>query len=243
MRLSRLVVGVLLAVLSVLSAKCAWAQNDPIFDTGMKPFASYSGGNIDTINLYNGELNLNIPLISYPQRGGKLKLDFHLRYADVGASQVEEEYVMPPPVYAIYYWEPISPFGATLPSTELPLAHGFWISDEQSKSVYSYPSALGNVVAQITASVWNADMSMFPLLPTSSSGTLWESIDGSAYQATSSSSDAMAPGVTLTGPDGVTDTATGRQDTNGNAITYSASAGWTDTMGREIRPYQARHLP
>src|ERR1035441_6253661 len=48
---------------------------------GIQPGITYLGGEIDAINPLNGIINVHIPLISYPQRGGKLKLDFSLRQA------------------------------------------------------------------------------------------------------------------------------------------------------------------
>src|SRR5579864_3044335 len=54
---------------------------DPIFEQGLKPFGSFQGGDIDNVNLLNGYVNLHIPLVSYPQRGGKLHLDLYLNFA------------------------------------------------------------------------------------------------------------------------------------------------------------------
>src|SRR5260221_7454964 len=48
------------------------------------PFRTYHGGDIDSINLSNGKLNIDIPLISYPQRGGKLNLGVALHYENTG---------------------------------------------------------------------------------------------------------------------------------------------------------------
>jgi hypothetical protein len=47
--------------------------------TGEQPYQSYHGGDIDSINLSNGRLALNFPLLSYPQRGS-LHLSFNLMY-------------------------------------------------------------------------------------------------------------------------------------------------------------------
>lgn len=47
----------------------AVAQNDPSLDTGLKPYGSYHGGDLDSVNLTNGNLTLHIPLAAYPQRG------------------------------------------------------------------------------------------------------------------------------------------------------------------------------
>lgn len=49
-------------------------------EQGIKPYGSYEGGNVDSVNMVNGSLTLNIPLVSYSRRGGKLKLAFRLVY-------------------------------------------------------------------------------------------------------------------------------------------------------------------
>src|SRR5581483_5408360 len=64
------VIGVLAILASTVSV---FGQTQPNLDNGYKPYGSYDGSNIDTINLQNGNLMLHIPLpFSYPQRGGRL---------------------------------------------------------------------------------------------------------------------------------------------------------------------------
>ena len=84
MRFVRISLSLSLLVLSAFSIRTARAQDDPNFENGLKPFGSYHAGNIDHINLSNDALNVDIPLISYPQRGGKLKLEFVLHYHNSG---------------------------------------------------------------------------------------------------------------------------------------------------------------
>jgi len=50
-------------------------QDSPNMEQGIKPYGSYHGGDLDSVNLLNGNLTLHIPLISYPQRGD-LKISF-----------------------------------------------------------------------------------------------------------------------------------------------------------------------
>jgi RHS repeat-associated protein len=57
-------------------------------DVGDNPYRSYSGGNLDHIQMQNGSLYLRIPLLSYPQKG-KLNLSFSIlangsQWAEVG---------------------------------------------------------------------------------------------------------------------------------------------------------------
>ena len=45
---------------------------------GWVPYESYHGGDVDSVNLSNGKTQIDIPLVSYPQRGGLLKVGFSL---------------------------------------------------------------------------------------------------------------------------------------------------------------------
>ena len=63
---------------SIFFSGVALAQVSPDVEQGLKPFGAFGHGNIDSVNLANGNLVLHFPLASYPQRGRKLKLDFSL---------------------------------------------------------------------------------------------------------------------------------------------------------------------
>src|SRR2546430_17720473 len=56
------------------------AQTSPDLEQGVKPYGAYQGGNIDSVGLANGNVMAHIPMASYPQRGGKLRLNFFARY-------------------------------------------------------------------------------------------------------------------------------------------------------------------
>src|ERR1700722_332621 len=45
---------------------------------GASPYAVYSAGEIDNVNVLNGNVFVKIPLLSYPQRGEDLKMDFYI---------------------------------------------------------------------------------------------------------------------------------------------------------------------
>jgi len=55
-------------VMAILATAAARAQAD--FEKGYQSYQSYHGSDFDTVNLANGGLVLNIPLLSYQQRGG-----------------------------------------------------------------------------------------------------------------------------------------------------------------------------
>jgi RHS repeat-associated protein len=60
----------------------ASAQDLSGLEQGIKPYGSYHGGDIDSISMVNGQLTLHIPLVSYPQRGGKLRMGFNVTYTN-----------------------------------------------------------------------------------------------------------------------------------------------------------------
>src|ERR1700734_2131584 len=75
--MSLLLMGVLAAPLFAQTLPAPTADDQ----LGMLPYQSYHGGDIDNINLSNGDLNIDLPFLAYPQRG-KLHLEFHLLYND-----------------------------------------------------------------------------------------------------------------------------------------------------------------
>lgn len=72
---------VLLSILFLVNALYAHGQDPAGLEQGIKLFGSYDGGNIDTVSMVNGSLSLHIPLVSYPQVGGKLKVGFSIIYS------------------------------------------------------------------------------------------------------------------------------------------------------------------
>ena len=61
--------AVFVGILACLGSGAAQAQTNPNLEIGFKPFGSYDGTDIDSVNLYTGDLTVHIPLFSYPQRG------------------------------------------------------------------------------------------------------------------------------------------------------------------------------
>jgi len=76
-----------LCALSILVySSCCLAQD--ITDVEAKPYGSYTGGAIDTVDLATGNLMLNIPLISFPQRGALPPLSFSVELNNAPYSQI-----------------------------------------------------------------------------------------------------------------------------------------------------------
>lgn len=246
--------GLLLIFCAVVAVQPAHAQQDPQLEVGMKPFGAYNGGNIDTVSLFHGQLSLDIPLISYPQRGGKLKLDYHLRYANVGVQADYFKITIPPPGQGNIHWYSAAPPSGWCGNSGMAnyqLCHGFRVVDEQSVGDYitSSTATVGPYTqTAVSPSVFMPDGGMHPLFPTCGTclPSVWESVDGTSFRLQCYGSSSCPgwgynlSGTTIVDSEGVnyvfpTSGQAYRQDTNGNTITYSGSGvGLTDTMGRVI---------
>jgi hypothetical protein len=76
MKAARLAVAV-----AIILGSAAWlhAQTAPNLENGWKPYGSYDGSHLDTVNLMNGNQMLHAPLLpNYPQRGGSLTMQSFL---------------------------------------------------------------------------------------------------------------------------------------------------------------------
>jgi RHS repeat-associated protein len=239
MRLFRVVCW-LVACLAVISlAPSAIAQQDQDFETGLNPYRTYQRGNIDSINLLNHGLNVDIPLISYPQRGGKLHLDFVLHYVNQGN-----------------WWDcNLDGSSCSYTSSGPYLANGFYVIQAGvfvggSDGCQPIGDQYGTYTCSAAAG-WSGG-SDGPMVPTSASS--WESADGTGghvygfnwqtymYGGTfvdgngttvSSGGYPIPTPAPIAAPEGGA-TVFGQEDVNGNQISASWSSGWTDTMGRII---------
>ncbi len=71
-------------LLTVASSQLLMAQTDPALEAGLKPFGTFQGSNIDFVSTTTGRLHVHIPLLSYPQRGGRLHADYFIVYDKPG---------------------------------------------------------------------------------------------------------------------------------------------------------------
>lgn len=229
----------LLVIFLSISARVASAQGPAVSDGGTKPFGSYSGGSFDTVNNENGQLIINYPFSSPPQRG-KIKLNYNLAYQNVGY----EFYVECPPSVG----EPtkcnwsIRPsnarFGIQL-QTDIPsVVFKTSIPTDQtdSGSYYQYTSY------SIVDSTFTSHAMVYD-------GSAYHAIDGSGYQYIYSGSnpsywpDGSDDETRKSSQSGTVIDRDGNQyefepqlekitDVDGNYVTFGTSG--TDTMGRPL---------
>ena len=212
-------------------AQPAEAQSGVDLITGVHPFGSYQLSDVDTVYLSNGHLTIDIPLISYPQRGKKLGLKFVLHYHNSGKILGGMAGCLPS-IFgggcSAFPWD--SGFSPLQTKTPTPNAG---CTLDQATLVYS-----------CSATVNMPDGATLPMAPIGSLS--FRSLDGSNYRLdmppgfpVNRGGPSPNMGYTLTDPDGIRYTAPASgypivsEDPNGNQITYSG-ANWTDTLNRTI---------
>jgi RHS repeat-associated protein len=231
----------LLAIVMLASLAAAQAQpdpSDPTFETGQKLFGSYDGGQIDANSLLQGGTTVDIPLISYPQRGGKLKLEFVLHFHEQG----------------LYADNVCGPFSCSTVSSGY--MHGFSVIETGAgvsggtSGAIACPTLVSAKPAYgCNAYVYEADGSAHLMQPIG--GTTWQAVDSSGYRL--DTAPGSLPGSSwyyITGTDGTrysfggpNSTTSVVEDSNGNQIVISGAPGfqsnWTDTMARNVPGWPA----
>src|SRR6266850_2014233 len=208
------------------------AQSNGSLENGINPYGSYHGGNIDTVSMTNGNLFLHIPLLSYPQRGGKLTLDFFIRFN------------------AKNWYTSFTCFASS------GTCFGRWFRDDRygmngvevakDQTLY-FKSDVVQVKMQTGGQTFTSDVSLRSavspdgsshLVGQSSSvfSNIFPAVDGSGYTPLGFTHVIDRNGVRykqIIFGNPPTGAGTETQDPNGNKITVSPS-GWTDTLGRFI---------
>ena len=223
-----LLIGMMLAVCAVVGplARSANAQSAPATqitpsnDTGLKPFAVYSS-DAGNVNLANGNLSLQIPLLSLPGRNG-LNL--------VLAAQYDSKIWTPSATYSsgtdiTYTWKaeqkdiPLGDLGWQL---NWPSIHqGPWIYDQLGNHVGS-----GDYIVTLPDGGKHNLGALSPLL---------DSEDASSLRINSSNPNDILVyeknGTVIHFPGEIVASANKIEDTDGNYISTNAN-GFVDTLGR-----------
>ena len=200
-----------LALLFGVSHRVQAQDNPTTGEQGLKPYGSFHGGDIDSISLANTKLNLHIPLVSYPQRGGKLHVGFSVISTAPVYTPTVECVGKPPQCFASYQ--------RTLSSN----SHTF-VSIVPDFQPVAGCAPINNCPYQ---QVWEPDGSTHRMGLVA--GGLWRSTDATGYVYNPTTQ-------VLTDRSGVQYTMGSSykvEDPNGNKITSSAGV-WTDTLGRSI---------
>lgn len=212
-----------LLFVSTMIALPAYSQQDPTVDAGFKPYGSFQGSDIDSVNLENGNLMLHIPIASYPQRGGQLKFSISTHYNNTNWAVQSLTNAITGKV--TQHWKLAS--------------MGVGVAVDQATKITEYYD--DNQMSGLDAiSVTTADGTSHILEnadPYVSGGSMpdWRSIDGSGYyyHLSYTSGDSIY-GVDATGVKTIWTSAVSvtLQDPNGNQIVQATDGTWTDTLGR-----------
>lgn len=212
----------------IVLSLCANAQSpayEPALQSGTVPFESYHGGDIDSVNLATGELTLHIPLVSFPQRGGRLHADYSVVYNTPVANEVSLNCGPHGPCTNL--WEGLLASGPTI------------VSNTIARLVFSLTNN-GNCATPgacySNGAVYEGDGSSHQMGYINA--TSLRALDGSGYSgifgSDSSTTVVDSAGVTYycpyQGNGALPCTAT---DPNGNQINIGTN-GVTDTLGRQI---------
>jgi RHS repeat-associated protein len=221
----------LVGAVAILACSPSWAQAPgPNAQQGLVPYGVFQKDSVDSVNLANGNVLVRIPLVSYPQRGGKLKLSFTVVESNKGwyiynngqsASWVYgggQAWVFP--VQAI----------VGKPGTFS------WTDGNNKQWTMHTLSAITSDYASHEIMSAGAD----PRYPVDGYSTDGTGIHGAGGTPTGFID---REGVTYTGGQPILSGYTGSYtpptsivDPNGNEVTYGSN-GWTDTVGRVIPGY------
>lgn len=229
----------------------AQAVRTPDTAIGESNLEAIDASGIDNVDITNGNLYLKIPLISFPQVGSSLRLNFNIFYNDKSWAI---SWLPPNPQFPSSQqsgnWQPLNNGGVRV-SRDQALSIGIdntrqvsyeeaaWGSISASTYYYSgYVVTPDGTAHYVWDQVWQNCSQQGAALGAGcpqSYGTYttsYPATDSSGYQAQPWSSS-LGSAWSATGPDGITYTATSVSDPNGNTINVT-NAGWTDSIKRLI---------
>lgn len=199
-----------------LFAASAYCQNndDPTMDVGFKPYGSYNGGDIDSVNLSNGFLNLHIPIIEYPQRGA-LSYSAQVIYNNHKGWSVFPDCINENTCHPIWQWKGS---GVTV--------------DTRSPDFFTAgpgPYVKGSKFIVYTGVTADGSSHQMAITPSGSAA----SIDGSGLWQNGTAFG--APGGFARNRSGFVNDGINLEDNNGNLLSFpTTTPAMTDTIGRNI---------
>jgi RHS repeat-associated protein len=237
----RLAISLAIAVLALASR--TYGQQPDYEQQGLTFYGSYEGGNVDRVNVKNGNVMLRIPLVSFPQRGS-LKLSYSLSLNNSGFyySKTCDSSGWCTGTWSRQFPKPsVSTIG---PSVGMDQGLSLYASQQsinvggiQGTTYYYYLYTLTDFTgAQHPLGFDNNNLSH--LYATDGSGYLAVASGGNAYEYSQQGNVSFnvysSGGMKYAFPDkGGSGSATSITDPDGNAITIG-STSTTDSVGRSI---------
>lgn len=212
--MSRTRLALLFPLLSLVNflAPPMHAQSTGDLAVGLTPYQSFHGGNIDSINLQNGNLVLQIPLASYPQRGD-LKIGFHF----VANTKNTHTSKLCNPRNCTYFWVTSAP--GVVEDEGVTIANQLYKPPNSSTTFSEFAVVTSDGAQHPVAQQITGDGTGF-----------WTNTESNAVNPPLPTVIIDRNGVRtflLSGAAGVL-----REDPNGNQIMIGSDGSLTDTMGR-----------
>jgi RHS repeat-associated protein len=214
--------GLFLATVCAAIAVSAYGQSPtPDAQQGLVPYGSFQSGDIDQVNLATGNVFARIPLVSYPQRGGKLKLSFSAVANNKGWR------IYTNPTSHLQNWAYSGyPGVSVVPDQSIIFTgqHGTYTDDTGLKTTIQWVNAT------------TSDGAVHELMSTILFRGVYHSTDASGLSANADRDGLVYSGGSIAAFPGASYVPGNVTDPNGNEVTYGAS-GWTDTIGRVVPGY------
>lgn len=192
---------------------------------GLLPYNAYSGGNIDSVSMSNGNLIVHIPLISYPQRG-KVTLSYSLIYNN--KNYTPNTMCTPLGDCTVYYWlKPLLILGVHAVQDNRPSVSLNKIS--LSRQVPEDGQMVTEKEGYYTTYVVDSSGASHPMAPLTTADAVLESVDATGIM------DVQSSGY-IYDQNGTQWRSGCQVDVDGNELCTDSSGNWADTLGRSI-PY------
>jgi RHS repeat-associated protein len=197
-----------------------FAQITPDVAEGLTPYQSFQGGDIDAVNLSNGNVMIRIPLVSYPQRGNTLK--WGRTYVD-NTKEAASGQICVGTSGCYYQWEGSAP-------NSVPVVFDTLIDDQSAyyvQTLYTLPKN-GQWAAYAVVSSGGA-VHPIDLNP---SVTNYETMDATGFTLNPSGTGWLTAPTLIVDRNG-NRFASLREDTNGNEL-FTPALPYGDTVGRQF---------
>jgi len=220
--------GSLLTCLAIVTQAQVPYPYDPVQDVASPSF-QFGSSNIDAIDTDTGLLRINIPLVSYPQRGGILHNSYSISYSGVLGVPGAALTVYTQPISGAMWWV-ITELGSPSTGEPLPVGPTVYINDNSNNfpTVYTLSVPSGTDESYFEGWVRTSDGANHVIAWINENEG--RTVDGSGYYVvgdTVTDSNGVTTSTTVTSGGNATTTMT---DPNGNQL--SSATG--DTMGRVV---------
>jgi len=222
----------LLVSLILVAVSAGMCQQDPSTGGGFKPYGSFEGSDMDSVNLENGNVMLHIPIASYPQRGGQLKFSISARMSNIAWAIQTTTNPLNPNIVSEHWYLPLQSAGVHVVFDGVP--SGTELMDQSNLTW----NGIDGIQIQ------SPDGTSHFLEPASTAAATsgpgdWRAMDATGYLVHLSTGTGdttyglSSNGIRTT----YTTSGTVIQDPNGNQMSCVGSTGvWTDTLGRVFPP-------